>query len=94
MAVAANVEDVATPAVLVMATQLVPLWLSVHPLVLPKVAEAPSDPLLLQNRPVIHSPQLSQGDVGPHLYRLPGPLRDQTRGDQAAHRVFQRVVYA
>ena len=36
-----NVEDVATPVVLVMATQLVPLWLGVHPLVLPKVAEAP-----------------------------------------------------
>ena len=28
----------------------------------------------------------------PHPHRLPGPLREQAGGDQAAHRVLQRVV--
>ena len=51
-----------------------------------------ADPLLLQHRPVIQGPQLGQGDVRPHLHRLPGPLREQPARDQAAHRVFKRIV--
>jgi hypothetical protein len=44
-----------------------------------------ADPLVLQDRPVIQGPQLGQGDVAPQLHRLPGPLRQQAAGDQAAH---------
>ena len=53
-----------------------------------------ADPLLLRDRPVIQGAQLGQGDVRPDFDRLPGPLRQQAAGHQAAHRILQRVVMA
>ena len=41
-----------------------------------------ADPLVLQDRPVIRAPA-RPGRRAPRPYRLPGPLRQQARGDQA-----------
>jgi hypothetical protein len=49
----------------------------------------------------IHSPtsidassiaQLGQRGVGPDFHRLAGPLREQPRGHQVAHRLLQPIV--
>ena len=49
-------------------------------------------PLLLQGRAAVQPEQVRQRDMRPHLDRLPGPLRQQARSDQAAQRLQQRVV--
>ncbi len=49
-------------------------------------------PLLLQGRAAVQPEQVRQGDVRPDLDRLPGPLRQQARRDQAAHRLLESVV--
>ena len=61
-----------------------------HPMAPVRVELA--DPLILQGRPVIEGAQLGQGDVSPHLHRLARPLGEQAGRDQAAHRVFKRIV--
>ena len=50
------------------------------------------DPRVLQRRPGVPVGELGEGDVDQGLDRLPGPLREQARGQQPAHRLFQRVV--
>ncbi len=54
----------------------------------------PRGPLLLQRGVHVQLEQVRQGDVGPDLDRLPGPLRQQARRDQPPHRVLQRVMVA
>ena len=49
-------------------------------------------PLLLQGGAAVQPEQVGQRDVRPDLDRLTGPLRQQVRRDQAAHRLLQRVV--
>ena len=49
-------------------------------------------PLLLQRGAAVQPEQVRQRDVRPDLDRLTGPLRQQARRDQAAHRLLQRVV--
>ena len=44
-------------------------------------------PLLLQRRVAVQQQQVGQRDVHPDLHRLPGPLRQQVRGDQPPHRL-------
>ena len=45
-------------------------------------------PLLLQRGAAVQPEQVSQGDMRPDLDRLTGPLRQQARRDQAAHRLW------
>ena len=52
----------------------------------------PGGPLLQQRRAAVQRQQVRQRDVHPGLDRLPGPLRQQARGDQPPHRLLQRVV--
>ena len=49
-------------------------------------------PLVLQGGVAVEQHQVGQGDVRPGLDRLPGPLRQQVRRGQPAHRLGQRVV--
>ena len=49
-------------------------------------------PFLLQGGAAVQPQQVGQGHVRPHLDRLPGPLGQQARRDQAPHRLLQRVV--
>ena len=52
------------------------------------------DPLILQDRPVVQGAQLGQRHMRPDPDRLAGPLGEQAAGDQAAHRVLERIVVA
>ncbi len=54
----------------------------------------PGGPLLLQRRVGVQHQQVRQRDVHPGLDRLPGPLRQQAPGEEAAHRLVHRVVVA
>ena len=52
------------------------------------------DPRVLQHGVLVHLAQVGKGDVHQRLDRLPGPLRQQIRGQQPAHRLGERVVVA
>ncbi len=54
----------------------------------------PGRPLLQQRRAAVQDHQVGQGDVHHGLDRLPGPLRQQARGDQPPHRFLQGVMAA
>lgn len=42
-------------------------------------------PLFLQGGAAVQTEQVSQGNMSPHLDRLPSPLRQQVTSDQPAH---------
>ena len=48
-------------------------------------------PLFLQGGAAVQPEQVRQRDVRPDLDRLPGPLRHQVRGDQAAHALIVKM---
>src|SRR5580700_453453 len=50
------------------------------------------DPLVLEDPVLVPVAQLGEVDVDQRLDRLPGPLRQQVRGQQPLHRLGQRVV--
>ena len=52
----------------------------------------PAGPLLLQRGAAVQHHQVRQRDMRPGLDRLPGPLRQQPRGDQPLQRLVQRIV--
>ena len=54
----------------------------------------PAGPLPLQGGAAVELEQVGQGDVRPHLDRLPGPLGQQPGRDQPAHRLLEGVVVA
>ena len=49
-------------------------------------------PFLLQRGAAVQPEQVRQGDVRPHLHRLPGPFGEQPGRGQPAHGLLQRVV--
>ena len=52
------------------------------------------DPLVLEDGVLVQVEQLGEVDVHQRLDRLPGPLGQEIRGQQAPHGLFQRVVAA
>jgi hypothetical protein len=48
-------------------------------------------PLLLQRRAAVQPKQVGQRDMRPHFHRLPGPLGQDTGGDQPTHALVQKL---